>query len=200
MKKIEIGAKNFLYPMPTTLVGANVGGQPNYVTIAHVGIMKYNTLSISLHKGHHTNPGILESRTFSVNIPSTAMVKVTDYCGLVSGKDVDKAALFETFYGKLKTAPMIQQCPVNMECRLIQILDLETHEIFIGDIVETYCDEDCLTSGKGENLVRVDPILFSMSGARYWKVGDQFALAWNAGQELKSKSMNLNTPPPVAKD
>ena len=200
MKKIEIGAKNFLYPMPTTLVGANVGGQPNYVTIAHVGIMKYTTLSISLHKSHHTNPGILENRTFSVNLPSAAMVKVTDYCGLVSGKDVDKAALFETFYGKLKTAPMIRQCPVNMECRLIQILDLETHEIFIGDIVETYCDEECLTRGKEEDLARVDPILFSMSGARYWRVGDQFALAWNAGKGLKSKDMNLNTPPPVAKD
>ena len=181
-------------------MGANVSGKPNFITIAHVGIMKYATLSVSLHKSHHTNAGIKENGSFSVNIPSTKMVKATDYCGLVSGKDVDKAALFETFYGKLKTAPMIRECPANMECKLIQTLDLGTHEIFIGDIVETYCDEECLTSGNAEDLGKVDPILFSMSGAKYWKVGEHFALAWNVGKELKSKDVNLQAPPPVAKD
>jgi flavin reductase (DIM6/NTAB) family NADH-FMN oxidoreductase RutF len=200
MKKIEVGSRNFLYPTPTTLVGANVVGKPNYITIAHVGIMKYATLSVSLHKGHHTNSGIKENGTFSINIPSSSMVKVTDYCGLVSGKDVNKAALFQTFYGKLKTAPMIEECPANMECRLIQTIDLGTHEIFIGDIVETYCDEKCLTKGKGEDLVRVDPILFSMSGARYFRVGEQIGLAWNAGKELGTESLRLNAPPPVAQD
>jgi len=200
MKKIEVGAKNFLYPMPTTLVGANVAGKPNYITIAHVGIMNYTTISISMNKRHYTNPGIMENGTFSVNVPSSKMVKVTDYCGMVSGKDVDKGALFETFYGKLKTAPMIQECPVNMECKLIQTLDLSTHEIFIGEIVATYCDEHCLTAGKGEDLPKVDPILFSMSGARYWRVGEQFARAWDAGKELKSKEEKLNSPPAVAKD
>jgi flavin reductase (DIM6/NTAB) family NADH-FMN oxidoreductase RutF len=200
MKKIEVGPRNFMYPMPTTLVGAIVAGKPNYITIAHVGVMKYATLSVSLHKRHHTNAGIKESGTFSVNLPSARMVKETDYCGLVSGQDVDKAALFETFYGKLKTAPMIRECPVNMECKVIQTLDLGTHEIFIGDIVETYCSEECLTPGKGEDLTRVDPILFSMSGARYFRLGEQFALAWNAGKELNAKDVTMNPPPPAAKD
>jgi flavin reductase (DIM6/NTAB) family NADH-FMN oxidoreductase RutF len=200
MKKIEVGAKNFLYPMPTTLVGANVAGKPNYITIAHVGIMKYATLSVSLHKSHHTNAGIRENGTFSVNLPSARMVKVTDYCGLVSGREVDKAALFQTFYGKLKTAPMIQECPVNMECKLIHTLDLGTHEIFIGEIAETYSDEQCLTQGKGEDLFRVDPILFSMTGARYFRVGEQIGLAWNAGKELKTREVTLNSPPAVAKE
>jgi flavin reductase (DIM6/NTAB) family NADH-FMN oxidoreductase RutF len=198
--KIEVGAKNFMYPTPTTLVGANVAGKPNYITIAHVGIMKYATLSVSLHKSHHTNAGVKEHGTFSVNLPSARMVKVTDYCGLVSGREVDKAALFQTFYGKLKTAPMIQECPVNMECKLIHTLDLGTHEIFIGEIAETYCDEECLTQGKGEDLARVDPILFSMSGARYFRVGEQIGLAWTAGKELKTKEVTLNSPPALAKD
>lgn len=189
-----------MYPMPTTLVGANVAGRPNYITIAHVGILKYATLSISLHKRHHTNPGIRENQTFSVNLPSTRMVKETDYCGLVSGQEVDKSALFRTFYGKLKTAPMIEECPVSMECRVIQTLDLGTHEIFIGDIVETYCREDCLTAGKGEDLSRVDPILFSMGGARYFRLGEQIGLAWNAGKELAAKGALLGGPPPAAKD
>jgi flavin reductase (DIM6/NTAB) family NADH-FMN oxidoreductase RutF len=200
MKKIEVGARNFMYPMPTTLVGANVAGRPNYITIAHVGIMRYATLSVSLNKRHHTNTGIKENGTFSVNLPSARMMKETDYCGLVSGREVDKGALFQTFYGKLNTAPMIRECPVNMECRLIHTLDLGTHEIFIGDIAETYCDAECLTPGKGENLPRVDPILFSMSGGRYFRLGEQIGLAWNAGRELKSKEVTLNTPPAAAKE
>ena len=133
MEKIEFEAKNFLYPMLTTLVGANVKGTPNYLTIAHVGIMKYNPdlLTISLHKVHYTNPGIRENKTFSINIPSTNMVEVTDYCGIVSGKKVKKNELFETFYGRLKTAPMIKECPINMECRLFDTLNFESHDIFV---------------------------------------------------------------------
>ncbi len=200
MKKIEMGAKNFLYPMPTTIVGANVGGKPNYITIAHVGILHYITLSISMNKRHYTNPGIVENGTFSVNIPSSKMAKETDYCGMVSGREVNKGALFETFYGKLKTAPMIQNCPVNMECKLIQKLDLPTHDVFIGEIAAAYCDEECLTAGKGVDLRKVDPILFSISGARYWRVGEQFARAWEIGKELRSKDEKFDSPPGRTKD
>ena len=200
MKKIEVGSKNFLYPTPTTLVGANVGGKPNYTTIAHVGILKYATISVSVNKKHYTGAGIKENGTFSLNIPSAQMVQVTDYCGLVSGQEVDKAALFKNFYGRLRTAPMIEECPANMECQVIQTLDLGTHEIFIGEIAATYCNEDCLTQGKGEDLLKVDPILFSMSGGRYFAVGREIGRAWDAGKSLISKEATLSSRPPVAQD
>ncbi|MGQ9721275.1 MAG: flavin reductase family protein [Candidatus Jordarchaeum sp.] len=107
MEKREIGAKTFLYPMPTTLVGANVGGKPNFLTIAYCGIVNHNppAISIALSKRHYTNPGIRENKTFSVNIPSVEMVKITDYCGLVSGKNVDKSQLFDVFTVNLKLLP-----------------------------------------------------------------------------------------------
>ena len=117
MKK-EIGARNCLYPLPTTIVGAEVDGKPNYVTIAHVGIMDMLSVSLGMNKSHYTNAGIKTNGTFSVNIPSVKMIKETDYCGLFSGKLRDKSTLFKTFYGKLKTAPMIEECSVNMECEL----------------------------------------------------------------------------------
>ena len=139
--KRKLGAKNCLYPMPTTLVGAMVEGKPTFITIAHVGIMDPGSVSLGMNKMHYTNAGIKESGTFSVNIPTVEMVKETDYCGLVSGKNVDKAALFEVFYGNLKTAPMIEECPINMECRLVQTVDFPRHDIFIGEIVEAYCQE-----------------------------------------------------------
>jgi flavin reductase (DIM6/NTAB) family NADH-FMN oxidoreductase RutF len=98
-----------LYPMPVTLIGANVGGKPNYMTVAHVGIMDLSSVSLGLNKVHYTNRGIKENGTFSVNIAPEALVKETDYCGLVSGAKRDKASLLETFYGVLETAPMIAQ-------------------------------------------------------------------------------------------
>ena len=113
--KIELGAQNCLYPMPTTLVGATVEGGPNFVTIAHVGIMDLGSVSLGMAKAHYTNAGIKENGTFSINLPSADMVKETDYCGLVSGKHVDKAQLFHVFYGNLKTAPMIAECPISTE-------------------------------------------------------------------------------------
>ena len=181
--KIELGAKSCLYPMPTTLVGALVNGKPNYTTIAHVGIMDLESVSLGMNKIHYTNVGIKVNKTFSINLPSTKMVKETDFCGLVSGKDRNKADAFKTFYGKLKTAPMIEQCSINMECELIKTVDFPNHDIFIGKIVSTYCDDAVLTKG-AVDFEKVQPILFVMNDRSYWTLGKKIAKAWDIGKEL----------------
>jgi flavin reductase (DIM6/NTAB) family NADH-FMN oxidoreductase RutF len=185
MKK-ELGGKNCLYPMPVTLVGANVRGKPNYITIAHAGIMDFSHLCLSMGKTHYTNEGIRENGTFSVNIPSTSLVKETDYCGLVSGRKTDKSALFTAFFGKLKTAPMIMECPLNIECRLVNTVDMPKHDVFIGKIVESYCDDEYLVEGSVD-FSKIDPIIFAMYDPFYFKLGERFAKAWGVGEELKSK-------------
>ena len=182
MKK-ELGAKNYLSPLPVTLVGANVGGKPNYITIAFVGAVDYSHVSVSSARNHHTNAGIKENGTFSVNIPGTDLVKEADYCGMVSGKDTDKGAVFDTFYGELKTAPMISACPVNLECRVVQTLEMKIHEVFIGEIVKTYCDEEVIADA-GVDFAQVDPILFIIYGKDYWNLGRPFARGWEVGKEL----------------
>jgi flavin reductase (DIM6/NTAB) family NADH-FMN oxidoreductase RutF len=182
MMKITLGAKNCLYPMPTTVVGANVGGKPNFITIAHVGIMDHGSISLSMNKLHYTNAGIKENKTFSVNIPSVDMVKETDHCGLVSGKVQDKSRVFEYFYGKLKSAPMIKNFPINMECELIKTVDMITHDVFIGRIVETFCEDSLIVDGVVD-ISRVRPILFAMNDRSYWEVGRKFAKAWDAGKD-----------------
>ena len=188
MKKLEIGARTFLYPMPITLVGANIHGKPNYLTVAYCGIMNHTPpiISIALGKAHYTNAGIKENGTFSVNIPSGELVEITDYCGLVSGHKVDKSQLFEAFYGKLKTAPMIRECPLNLECKLIQTLDLSIDEVFIGEIVAAYSEDRYLTNGLPD-IKKMNPIVFSMHDNNYWKVGEHLARAWNIGKEFKPK-------------
>jgi flavin reductase (DIM6/NTAB) family NADH-FMN oxidoreductase RutF len=182
--KTSIGAKNCLYPLPTTLVGANVAGKPNYIAIAHVGVMALRHVSVSMNKRHHTNAGIVENGAFSVNMPSIEMVSETDYCGLVSGRDVDKSALFTTFFGTLGTAPMIEECPINMECRLARTIDFGSHDVFVGQVVETYCDESFLTDGVVDSS-KVQPLLFVMNDRSYWTIGPRQGKAWEIGKRLK---------------
>jgi flavin reductase (DIM6/NTAB) family NADH-FMN oxidoreductase RutF len=185
MVKKELGAKNCLYPLPVVLVGALVRGRPNFVTIAHVGIMDLKTVSLGMNKTHYTKAGIFENRTFSVNIPTVNMVEKTDYCGLVSGKNVDKSSIFKIFYGGLKTAPMIEECPVNMECRLVKNVDFPAHDIFMGEVVATYCDESVLDDEGRLDYTLLKPILFTMHDAGYWKLGERFADAWSVGKSLQ---------------
>lgn len=189
MEKNKIGAKPLLYPMPTTLVGANVSGKPNYLVIAYCNIVNYNPplISVSLLKNHYTLLGIKENRTFSVNIPSAEMVKTVDYCGLVSGHKVDKSKLFNTFYGALKTAPMIEECPLNLECKLVRTLEFPENEAFIGEIVEAYAEQRYLTNALPD-IKKLDPIIFSSHDYNYWKVGENLARAFHVGKELISEN------------
>ncbi|MFX1252773.1 MAG: flavin reductase family protein [Promethearchaeota archaeon] len=187
MKK-NLGQKNVLYPMPTTLIGALVNGKPNFITIAHVGIFTHTHISLGINKSHYTNQGIKESMSFSVNLPSENMVKITDYCGIVSGKKADKSGLFEIFYGELKNAPMIKECPVSMECKVTEILDYKTHDVFVGEIINTYCDEDIATE-RAVDLTKIKPLLFDMSSRNYFKLGEPFAKCWNIGKESSKQQI-----------
>jgi flavin reductase (DIM6/NTAB) family NADH-FMN oxidoreductase RutF len=184
-KKIELGPNNSLFPMPTVVVGANVNGKPNYLTIAWCGIMGGSPplISVALRRSRFSSPGIKENQSFSVNIPSTDLVKQADYVGIVSGHKADKSGIFKTFYGKLETAPMIEECRINLECKLFQILDFgHSHEIFVGEIVQVYADEDCLTDGNPD-ISKIDPIIFSTGDHNYWKVGERVASAFSVGKD-----------------
>ena len=107
-------------PCPVTLLGTMVDDKPDFMTLGWVTRVNANppTVGCGVGRHHHSVRGIEENQTFSINFPSVEMMQKTDYCGLVSGKDVDKAALFDVYYGELKTAPMIRECPLSMECRL----------------------------------------------------------------------------------
>lgn len=183
--KIHLGPIGALYPTPTTLVGALVEDKPNFITIAHVGIMVHQFVSLSMGKMHYTNAGIKANQTFSVCMPSQDLLVETDFCGITTGRRTDKAAIFEVFYGDLKTAPMIAQCKVCMECRLARMIDFPTHDIFIGEIVQTHADESVLSGGEVD-ISKLKPLLFDMSSKEYWSLGPAVGKCWNAGKKLKT--------------
>jgi flavin reductase (DIM6/NTAB) family NADH-FMN oxidoreductase RutF len=187
MEMNPIGPVNALYPMPTTLVGATVNDKPNFLAVAHVGILNHGTpqyLSIGLGKVHYTNPGIHANRTFSICLPPEDLMLETDYCGIMTGKKTDKAALFDLFYGELETAPMIRQCPVNMELKLHEVMDFPSHDIFVGELVQTYAEERVLTDGKID-IAKLRPLLFDMASVQYWRLGPALGKCWNVGKKLK---------------
>lgn len=183
--KIEISEKNALYPMPVVLVGADVGVKANFITIAHVGIVTMDMISLGMNKVHYTNRGIIEHREFSINIPSVDMVIETDYAGIYSGSKTDKSNLFKTWRGTLAHAPMIENAPVAMECTLVDHYDYKTHDLFIGKIVKIYADDAVVANGTIDGA-KVRPMLFDMHQRKYWKLGAPFADAWSIGKEYKA--------------
>jgi len=188
MGKISLGAATFLYPMPTVIVGADVQGKPNYVTVAYCGIVHDPPpmISIALAKKHYTNIGIRETHSFSVNIPPAGLVRETDYCGLVSGRDADKGRLFTTFYGKVG-APMIEECPLNLECKVVKVIELsDVKELFIAEIIEVFTEEEYLTDGLVD-IKKIDPFVFSIHDRGYWQVGNYLGKAFSIGKELKDE-------------
>ena len=188
MDKINLGPTIPAYPMPVSLVGAHVDGNPNFLAVAWFSMVSYKPprIAIALGKGHYTNPGIKENKTFSVCLPSEDMVEITDYCGIVSGKKTDKSEIFDLFYGELNTAPMIRDCPLNMECTLVEIVESSLNEIFIGEIGGTYTEERFLTDGKSD-FKKIKPLILSQPDTSYWRLGEPLAKAWSIGKKYKAK-------------
>jgi len=189
MYKIAMGPSTKIYPMPTLLVGADVAGRPNFMTVAWGGIVNADPpmIAVAIRTSRHTHKGISQNRTFSVNVPSVDLVKETDYCGISSGAKVNKveACQFKIFYGKLGTAPLIEQCPINQECKVVHTLELGSHTLFVGQIEETHVSENCLTKGKID-VNKIKPIAYIAEPAQqYLALGEVLGKAFRIGLELK---------------
>jgi len=186
MKKMKMGPQPMLWAHPTTLVGADVDGKPDFAAVAWAGVAAGTppAVSIALQHPRYSLKGIRRNLTFSVNIPSREMVKETDYCGLISGAKTDKVrdCQFKVFYGKTVGAPLIEQCPINLECEVLHILNMGSHALVIGKVVETHVSEDCLTDGKPD-VTKVKP--FAFVPGKYYAIGDAFADAFSIGKEIK---------------
>ena len=116
-----------------------------------------------LGKHRYTAKGIEESRIFSINYPSADMITETDYCGIVSGKNTDKSSIFGIFYGEQTQVPMIAECPLTIECRLVQVVENQTHNFYIGEIVGTYADEKILDNDKPD-IKKLNPLVPDNAG------------------------------------
>jgi flavin reductase (DIM6/NTAB) family NADH-FMN oxidoreductase RutF len=190
-EKVKFGKVALVYPIPIVLAGALVNNQPNFETLGDVGIMGISPPLVYISSGqdHHTNKGILEHGTFSINFPTTQLLAKTDYCGIASGNDVDKSNLFNIFYGDLKTAPMVRECPVNLECKVIKEFSIQHRQIFIADVVQSYVNEDYVIKTeeglKIADMIKLDPIIYSLDN-RYYKIGKIAGIGYQEGKKVKN--------------
>jgi flavin reductase (DIM6/NTAB) family NADH-FMN oxidoreductase RutF len=193
MDKITLGPMPYMSVMPALLVGADVNGKPNYMAAAWstVACMATPMVCVALNKTRYTVRGIEENKTFSLNVPSADLVQKLDYCGLVSGAQEDKSKVFASFYGNLKTAPLAEECPVNIECRLFKSVDCGSHLLVIGEVVEIHADRSCVAGGKPDTPA-TNPVVYAQTA--YWQVGKQVAKAFSAGMELKKRQDGVSFP------
>lgn len=187
MDKIKIdNSTAFLYPMPMVLIGSVVGGKTNFMAVGWVSRVNYKPPLIAIALGpHHTNKGIEENKEFSINIPDVSLIKETDYCGIVSGKNTDKSKLFSVFYGDLGKAPLIRECPVCISLSLFETVKLPFNTLYIGEPKEVFTEEKYLT----ENVLdikKINPFTLTMPDNNYWAVGENLGKAWGIGKNLKN--------------
>ena len=190
MEKVQLHPQTLTCVAPTVLVGTMVNDKPNFMTVAWCGVVNSEPpmVSVSIRPSRYTLKGI-QTQEFSVNIPSADLAKEADYCGIVSGAKVDKVSVckFNIFYGTLKNAPLIGQCPVNLACKVEQILELGTHHLIIGRVMETHITENCLTDGKPD-IRKINPIIFTMaSPTEYFAFGKSLGKGYIIGKELAGK-------------
>lgn len=170
MKK-NIGTALALYPTPLAVIGTNVDGKPNYALVGHLGIIGHDHIMISLSDAHYTNKGIRETKTLSVNIVNEDMLKKADYVGTVSGNKTDKSAVF-SYKTEETGVPIINESPIVMECRVIDIYKTDGFESFICKIVAVYAEEDVLNEKGKINYEVLKPVLFEMPTYQYLRTGE----------------------------
>jgi len=189
MKK-SLGAKTITFPLPAFLVGTyDADGRPNIMTAAWGGIAASEPpcLSVSIQPPRHTHDAILKNKGFTISIPDGRLAEATDYAGLVSGRKHDKFAVtgLTPVASDLVKAPYVAECPVVIECELYKTLELGSHTMFVGRILDVKAEERIAFDGGGLDMAGVDPILFN-AGGDYHRVGLSVGKAFSIGKKFKS--------------
>ena len=177
MAKILLKAKTTLAPVPTLLVTCtDARGRHNIITISYAGIVNTTPplINISIKPSRHSHALIRATGEFVINIPGENLLRQTDYCGVASGRDVDKFAEtgLTALPASLVKAPLIKECPVNLECVTRQIVRCGDYDLFIAEVLAVHADEDCLQAGNRLDIGRLRPIAFCYDAMRYWSLKD----------------------------
>ena len=157
---------NMLYPLPVVMVTAqDRNGKQNIITLAWAGTVNTNPpmVSISIRPERYSYEMIKESGEFVINLTTKDLAFATDYCGVKSGRDVDKFKEMKLtpLEADVVKAPLIKESPVNIECKVTEIKELGSHHMFLAEVVSVHVD-DAYMDEKGKfHLSDSDPIVYS---------------------------------------
>jgi len=165
MKK-SIGTPERLYPNPVVMVSCSDGTKDNIITLAWVGTVCSNPpiISISIRSSRYSHELISASKEFVINIPDEEMIKACDFCGTKSGRDIDKFKELGLTKEKgfVVNIPMIKECPINIECKVRQVINLGTHDMFIGEVVSVDANEEVIYSDGEIDYERISVVSYLM--------------------------------------
>ena len=166
-----------LYPLPAVMVSCGREGEkPNIITLAWVGTVCSDPVmvSVSIRPERYSYHIIRETGEFVINLTTKKLAYAADYCGVKSGRDVDKFAdlhLTPGKAGKLKAAPLIVESPVNLECKVTEIKELGSHHMFLAKVLAVNVDESYLDE-KGKFRLN-DTGLLAYSHGEYFTLGEK---------------------------
>ncbi len=184
MEKHEINPDVWPLIEPVIIIGTEIDGRPNFLTCSwHSRVnQKPPYWGITIDVRRYSLSGIKRNMSFSINVPDKTLVKKADFVGIYSGKKEDKSSVFTVFNGKLKGAPMIEECPINIELEVRKIVDFETDSLIVGEAMNAVCDT---------RLINNDEIDFEKSGSfflsypdfYYRTMSENIGKAWNIGKK-----------------
>ncbi len=174
MAKVAWKGAALLAPVPPVMVTCGSGETANIITVAWTGIINTHPprLTISVRPTRHSYALIKESGEFAVNLAPTALVREVDYCGIYTGAKVNKFQKtgLHPEPAQAVSCPLIAECPLSLECRVIDILPQGTHDLFIADIVAVDVDESLLEENGRLDLARAD--LCAYAHGEYFALGE----------------------------
>lgn len=172
MSKLNFKPGTMLNPVPAVMVSCGLGDEHNIITVAWTGIVNSEPpmTYVSVRKERHSHHLIKESGEFVINLTTEKLAFATDYCGVKSGRDIDKfkEQNLTPVKGEKVDCPVIKESPVNLECKVREIHEYGSHDMFVADIVNVQVDEDLLDE-KGR--IRLD-----QAGIVAYNHGEYFGL------------------------
>ena len=169
-------SSRFFYPWPLSLVSCvDEAGKPNIITIGASSICSSNppTVGVAIGTMQYSLTLINETRDFGVNLPRQDQLWQADFCGCNSGRSMNKfeAAGFTVQEPTKIKSPLIAECPVSMECKLVETVHLGNHDWVIGEIVAVHCDQSILDENGRFDPTKTDPVLCFWN--EYWSIGEK---------------------------
>jgi flavin reductase (DIM6/NTAB) family NADH-FMN oxidoreductase RutF len=173
--KISQGAKTLAVPTPVWLVGTyDINGKPNIMAAAWGGICNSDPpcVQVSLRPARYTYESISQRNAFTLSIPGEEFWRESDYVGMVSGKDSDKfeETIFTSIKSKLVDAPYVEECGMVIECKLKKTIDLGSHIMVVGEILDVKVDEEAITDGSPD-IQLLKPFIYSPGDGGYHALG-----------------------------
>jgi len=186
--KRQLGPCVTFFPQPTTLIASrNAAAEVNLMTASWVGVVSKTppTIAVSLNRGRQTYANIRQRGEFSVNMVPEELALQADLCGIRSGRDLDKPAVtgLRLEQGSQLDVPLVDACPLNLECRYLQEVELGDYRLVLGEIVEVHAVEAAF-AGTGMSVEPFAPLVYLGGVREYWSLGDKVATAYRDGLGL----------------